>query len=97
MGLHPIDLNSHLEKIHFNAINFLKDEKVIAVFTLVDLYEFKRVETKTFTSLNKRIETAKKWLRTGLSEELLDRFHPHLSVYEVEAWILAEGKAYPID
>lgn len=93
VGLHTIDLKGHLEKIHFNAITFLKDEKVIAVFTLIDLYEFKRVENKAFDSLEKRIEAAKGWLKKGLSIESKKCFYPHLSIYEVEAWILAEGKA----
>lgn len=93
VGLHTVNLRGHFEKVASKANLYLLDQKVIAVFTLIDLHEFKRVRLPHSRSLNERATAARQWLSNGVKNNLKSRFHPHLSVYEVEAWILAEGIA----
>ncbi|MBN2290382.1 MAG: DUF4276 family protein [Candidatus Glassbacteria bacterium] len=93
VGLIPIDLRGQLGNLHDKAERFCRDEKNIAVFTLVDLHEFKGVDLRGFGPLTEKIGAAKKWLKNDFETRVLEKFHPHLAVHETEAWILADGEA----
>ena len=93
IGLQTDDLRAKLDDVYTKVPLHLKNPKVIAVFTLIDLYEMKRVIYGRYDPLNDKVEKAKKWLKNDYPKDILERFFPHLSVYEVEAWILGEGDA----
>jgi len=67
---------------------------VIAVFTLIDLYGMNLVDHRLDDELDAKAERVRSWLRTQVQHHRrAQAFFPHVSVHEVEAWILAEGTA----
>jgi len=92
IGLPTINLKAQLEKIPRYAQNNAKKEEVLAVFTLIDLYGMDRVRHRKDDDLSHKVARVQKWLRKGLSTKIRQKFHPHLSVHEVEAWLLADGR-----
>ena len=102
IGLPTTNLDGKLEDVFDNVVRFRRDPKVLAVFTLVDLFEMKRVSHKPDDALADKVRRTCNWFRIdGAPPELKDEFkslemrsfyHPHISVHEVEAWLLADGK-----
>lgn len=92
IALHPINLKAKLDDVFHNVMIFRKNPKVIAVFTLIDLYGINRVEHNPDHSLEQKVEAVRAWLRNLFDDDLLGFFHPHVSVHEVEAWLLADGQ-----
>jgi len=102
IALRPINLKGKLEDVFHNVVRFRKDPKAVAVFTLIDLYGMERVLPKKESDLAVNVRTTSNWLRVdGAPPEMKDEFktrairsfyHPHVSVHEVEAWLLADGK-----
>lgn len=92
IALHPINLKAKLDDVFGSVARFRKDPKVLAVFTLIDLYGMNRVEHKSDSTLKQKVEGVRAWLRKDFDLDLLKFFHPHLSVHEVEAWLLADGQ-----
>ncbi len=92
VGLHPINLNGKLEDIFDYAPRYARDAQVVAVFALVDLYGMNRVKHDDLDDLDAKVARVTRWLNDGLPAGLRQCLHPHVSVHEVEAWLLAEGK-----
>lgn len=93
IGIRTIDLKGKLKDVHKKTPKFSEEKKVIAIFTLVDLHEFKVVDLGKYKTLTEKISASKKWLKKKFKKEVLDKFHPHLAVHETEAWIFADGAA----
>ena len=76
------------------ACDTLDKRDVIAVFTLIDLYGMNLVDQPPDDELDAKVERVRSWLRTQIQHHRrAQNFYPHVSVHEVEAWILAEGMA----
>lgn len=94
VGLDRVDLRGHLDKVAAFARNYLDESEVLAVFTLVDLYGMTLVTHSADDDLDAKVRRVQNWLRSQLGQHIRARyFIPHVSVHEVEAWILAEGDA----
>lgn len=94
IGLNRVNLRGHLDKVASFASNYLDDTDVLAVFTLVDLYGMNQVTHLANDELDVRVQRVQNWLRGRLRQHnRASDFIPHVSVHEVEAWILAEGTA----
>jgi len=93
IGLRPINLNAKIEDIFAMTPRFRRDRDVFAVFTLIDLYGLNRAPSPANATVGEKVEAARAWLRKGASDVDPDFFHPHLAVHDLEAWLLAEGKA----
>jgi len=93
VGLLTKDLKGKLEGVHIQTRLYHKNLKVVAVFTLVDTREFNVVDLSRYDSLTKKTNAAKRWLKNDFEKEIPEKFYPHLSVHETEAWILADGVA----
>lgn len=91
IGLHPINLNGKLEDVFSYVPRYRRDSQVIAVFTLLDLYGMNRVQHAPHDNLSDKVARVKIWLRGNFGAVCADFFYPHISVHEVEAWLLAEG------
>lgn len=89
VGLHPINLRGKIEDVFEYVPRYRRDPKVIAVFTLIDLYGMNRVQHKADEELAVKVARVKDWLRRDFDTAF---FYPHISVHEVEAWLLAEGE-----
>lgn len=92
VGLHPINLGGKLEDIFAYVPRYRLDSRVVAVFTVIDLYGMNRVRHGQHDELADKVARVKHWLRDGVDASLSSYFHPHVSVHEVEAWVLAEGE-----
>ena len=94
VGLDRKNLNGHLDKISAFAKNYLDEPDVLAVFTLIDLYGMNRVDHLLIDDVDAKVQRVRSWLRNHIRHHRRSRdFFPHVSVHEVEAWILAEGTA----
>ena len=94
VGLDRVDLRGHLDKVATFARNNLDEPEVLAVFTLVNLYGMTLVTHPPNDDLDAKVRRVQNWLRNQLGQHVRARdFIPHVSVHEVEAWILAEGAA----
>jgi hypothetical protein len=94
IGLDRVDLRGHLDKVALFARNYLDEPNVLAVFTLIDLYGMNLVPHPANDELAAKVRRVQNWLRSQLGQFTRSRdFKPHVSVHEVEAWILAEGAA----
>lgn len=94
IGLDRVDLRGHLERVASFARNYLDEPGVLAVFTLVDLYGMTLVTHPANDELDSKVRRVQNWLRSQVGQHVRSRdFIPHVSVHEVEAWILAEGAA----
>lgn len=92
IGLATDDLRGKIEDLFDKVPIYRKsDSKVIATFTLIDLYGLNQVKHKPDDDLDTKVNQAKEWLRKGVGD-LEDFFYPHLCVHETEAWFLAEGE-----
>lgn len=94
VGLDRVDLRGHLDKVRVFARNYLDEQNVLAVFTLVDLQGMALVSHPPNDELDAMVRRVQDWLRNEVHQH--DRaadFFPHVSVHQVEAWILAEGTA----
>ena len=96
IGLRPIDPLKHDWSKLASWLEYHGSRPdVIAVFTLVDLYGYPRAHDLP-GDVSEKVKAVTKDLErrvTDCSAEVREIFHPHLSVHEIEAWILAEGKA----
>jgi hypothetical protein len=94
VGLARVDLRGHLDKIATFARIHLDEPEVLAVFTLVDLYGMTLATHPPKDNLDIKVRRVQDWLRSQLGQlKRAPDFRPHVSVHEVEAWILAEGAA----
>jgi len=93
VGLDPKNLNGHLRKIGILAANYLSDRDVVAVFTLIDLQGMNLVTHQSADELEVKVRRVRDWLRGQVEHDRAQDFFSHVSVHQVEAWILAEGKA----
>jgi hypothetical protein len=91
IGLHTINLNGKLGDIAKLTPRYAQENKVVAVFTLVDLYGTNQVQHSRDDELAQKIVNVQNWLQKGLLAKIRKKFHPHVSVHEIEAWLLAEG------
>jgi hypothetical protein len=84
----------NLNKVGPFASNSLDKRDVLAVFTLVDLYGMNLVIHPPDDELDVKVDRVRSWLRAQVRRHRRAQdFFPHVSVHEVEAWILAEGLA----
>lgn len=94
VGLDRIDLRGHLDRVAVFARNYLDEPNILAVFTLIDLYGMTLVTHPANDDINAKVLRVQGWLRSQVGQHArADDFRPHVSVHEVEAWILAEGVA----
>ena len=93
IGFKTVNLDAHLEDIFKFVPEYRKNQKVLAVFTLIDLYGTEQVKHGAKDDLAQKVENVKKWLRDGCGEDGEGFFYPHVSVHDLEAWLLAEGEA----
>ena len=94
VGLGHRNLGANFNKVGPFARNSLDRGDVLAVFTLVDLYKMNRVVQPSDDELNAKVDRVQRWLRAQVDgHRRAQDFFPHVSVHEVEAWILAEGTA----
>jgi hypothetical protein len=67
------------------------------VFGLIDLYGapivWPRNVLQSDDPLAARCEYAREQMRSWVPSDIRDRFHPHLAVHELEAWLLADSQA----
>ena len=88
------NLSGQPKKVGPYATMYLDEPDVLAVFTLVDLNRMNLVTYARDDELEEKVQRVQGWLRNQVHEHSRARdFFPHVSVHEVEAWILAEGKA----
>jgi hypothetical protein len=88
------NLRGDLKKVGPFACDSLDRADVLAVFTLVDLYGMRLVVHPPDDELLAKVERVQTWLRAQVDgHRRAQDFFPHVSVHEVEAWILAEGTA----
>ena len=69
------------------------EEKVDYVFGLLDLHGVGLSYPREVTSRDQKAEYLKKHLRELVSFSYRGRFHPHVAVHELEAWVLADDGA----
>lgn len=93
VGLKPVNLYGKLEEAGKFAVDYLDDGQVLAVFALIDLFRMNRVIHQANDPLDVKVERVRDWLRARVTHPRRGDFFPHVSVHEVEAWILAEGTA----
>jgi hypothetical protein len=93
VGLHPVNLFAKLEDVFVKTRKFHADTRVLAVFTLIDLYGMNRVNHRPEATLDEKVTTVRDWLRSGVQDIDPEFFHPHVSVHDLEAWFLAEGRS----
>lgn len=93
VGLHADNLQGSLNRIGTKASLFLDEDNVLGVFTLVDLYGCTQIKHGVDDEIDAKVVRIQEWLRSCVKNPRVDRFHPHVSVHEVEALILAEGAA----
>ncbi|HMD96164.1 MAG TPA: DUF4276 family protein [Terriglobia bacterium] len=93
VGLDPKNVNGHVRKIGILAGNFLDEGDVVAVLTLIDLQGMNLVTHESGDELDVKVKRVRDWLSGQVEHERAHDFFPHVSVHQVEAWILAEGKA----
>jgi hypothetical protein len=94
VGLDPRDLRGHLDRVGIFGCNYLDEGDALAVFALVDLQGMKRVSHPPNDELGAKVRRVQGWLRDQVGQHARARyFFPHVSVHQVEAWILAEGAA----
>ena len=93
VGLRTIDLKGRLQDIGPKAQLFLDEQNVLAVFSLIDLYNMDRVTHSQSDPLETKTHRVREWLKQQVKHARSDYFRPHVSVHETEAWILAEGFA----
>ncbi|MBI3764814.1 MAG: DUF4276 family protein [Chloroflexi bacterium] len=91
IGIHPIDLRAKLEDVFSYVPRYRLDPHVVAVFTIVDLYGMNRVQHDIDDDMAAKVNRVKTWLRDEFGPAFEGFFYPHVSVHEVEAWLLAEG------
>ena len=94
VGLDRRNLRGHPDDVGPFASNYLDERDVLAVFTLIDLPGMNRVSHPSNDALGAKVGRVQGWLRNQVHQH--DRAHdffPHVSVHQVEAWILAEGTA----
>ena len=93
IALDAIDLKGKHGDVFENVARFRSNPEVLAVFTLIDLYRMGRVVHKASSQLKKKVGEVRQWLEDQVRDLRGDDFfHPHVSVHEVEAWLLADGK-----
>lgn len=88
IGLHKINLQGRLEDVFEYIPRYRRDSQVVAVFSLIDLYGMNRVKHNPDDALAHKVARVKNWLQDNFDPSF---FHPHISVHEIEAWLLAEG------
>jgi hypothetical protein len=94
VGLDRIDLRGHLERVGVFTRNYLDERDVLAVFTLVDLQGMTLVSHPPNDELDAKVRRVQGWLHNQAQQHIRARdFFAHVSVHQVEAWILAEGAA----
>lgn len=93
VGLKPVNLNGKLENAGKFAEDYLDDREVLSVFALIDLLRMNRVRHRANDPLDVKVGRVRDWLRDRVIHPRRSNFLPHVSVHEVEAWILAEGTA----
>ena len=94
VGLKPVNLYGKLEEAGRFAADYLDDGEVLSVFALIDLLRMNRVKHQANDPLDAKVERVRSWLRSQVHHHRRAQdFFPHVSVHEVEAWILAEGTA----
>jgi len=93
VGLQPINLKAKFGDISIKTVGSTKDARVVAVFTLIDLYGLGGPPYPKAASVAQKHSIARDWLQGQVP--LLDAgfFHPHFAVHDIEAWLLAEGTA----
>ena len=91
VGLDTRELRGKFEHVSTRVPIHLRKPGVLAVFTLIDLYGMNRVVHGSEESVHDKVERVRAWLRKDFDSDLLQFFHPHLSVHELEAWLLADG------
>jgi hypothetical protein len=93
VGLKPVNLHGKLEEAGKFAADYLDEGEVLSVFALIDLFGMSRVRHQADDPLDVKVGRVRDWLRNRVVHPRRDDFYPHVSVHEVEAWILAEGNA----
>lgn len=93
VGLHPINLAAKLDDIFVKTRLFRADERVLAVFTLIDLFGLNRRCHLPDGDLDQKVGAVRAWLRAGVGHMDPGFFRPHISVHDIEAWLLAEGRS----
>jgi hypothetical protein len=93
VGLKPINLRAKIDDILIFTEQLATDPHICAVLTLVDLYGMNRAQLSPGSNLDSKVAAARRWLATQCSRARQGFFYGHVVVHEIEAWILAEGKA----
>lgn len=93
VGLHRDNMNGDLRAIGAKTRLYLDEGDVIGVFTLVDLYGMDRVQHSVEDNLDTKVRRVQDWMKAQITHARSAHFYPHVSVHEIEAWILAEGAA----
>ncbi len=93
IGLRRDNLRGDLHAIGTRACLYLDEPEILGVFTLVDLSGMNRVQHVAQDDLETKVRRVQSWLRGQVTHARSINFYPHVSVHEIEAWILAEGVA----
>lgn len=66
---------------------------VIAAIGLLDLAGLPRYPPSVLTADDRRV-----WIKSLVEDEVADaRFRQHVAVHELEAWVLSDPEAFPVD
>ncbi len=90
--LKPINLYAKIKKIGKRTPMHLQDKRILAVFTLIDLYRAP-IKCNQKSSLAEKVQQLKDHLRSLVSKEYHKTFHPCIAVHELEGWLLADKEA----
>lgn len=93
VGLDRDNLNGDLQAIGTRTGLYLDEPDVLGVFTLIDLYGMNKVKHSAADDLETKVRRVHSWLKSQVAHGRSLNFYPHVSVHEIEAWILAEGSA----
>lgn len=92
-GMKSVGLKSKItrpKKIAKDTKLAIENDGFEAVFTMYDLHKFpcKSIKGEDYKD---RLENLREKIKTMVGFE--NKFFPHFSIHEIEAWLLAEGKA----
>lgn len=93
IGLPLINLKAKFGDIADKTERSKKDARVVAVFTLIDLYGLRGPSYPKAVSVAQKRSIARDWLQSQVPSVDAEFFHPHFAVHDIEAWLLAEGTA----
>ena len=89
VGLKAVNLSANYDKIRNYVDKYSSEHHTVAVFTLIDLYGFNRVDFSRMDDYSEKHIKAKEWICKECEEQR--KLHVHFSVHETEALFYASN------